>query len=135
MILALVDIATQEILSMAEEADPLGQRTLGVLTKPDLVDKGGEELVMEIVHGTKNKLNLGYCMVRNHGQQDKILSSTGRLQIERHFFYTLPWSALDKRRVGIPALHDRLRELLVDITHREFPNVKYEIDRKLSDYK
>ncbi|KAL8707023.1 MAG: hypothetical protein Q9225_007877, partial [Loekoesia sp. 1 TL-2023] len=31
VIRAPVDIATQEILSMAEEADPLGQRTLGVL--------------------------------------------------------------------------------------------------------
>jgi len=88
---------------------------------------------MELVHGTKNKLNLGYCMVRNRGQQDKALSSTDRHQIERHFFSTSPWSALDKRRVGIPALQDRLRELLVDITRREFPNVKHEIDRKLSD--
>ncbi len=130
---APVDIATQEILSMAEEADPLGQRTLGVLTKPDLVDKGGEELVMDLVHGTKNKLNLGYCMVRNRGQQEKALSSTDRHQNERHFFSTSPWSALDKSRVGIPALQDRLRELLVDITRREFPNVKYEIDRRLSD--
>jgi len=130
---APVDIATQEILSMAEEADQLGQRTLGVLTKPDLVDKGGEELVMDLVHGTKNKLNLGYCMVRNRGQQEKALSSTDRRQNERHFFSTSPWSALDKSRVGIPALQDRLRELLVDITRREFPNVKYEIDRRLSD--
>jgi hypothetical protein len=35
-----VDIATQEILERAEEVDPDGIRTLGVLTKPDLVDKG-----------------------------------------------------------------------------------------------
>ncbi|KAF6236090.1 hypothetical protein HO173_005718 [Letharia columbiana] len=77
---APVDIATQEILSLAEEADPLGQRTLGVLTKPDLLDKGGEELVMDLVRGTKNKLNLGYCMVRYRGQQDKAPSSTDRHQ-------------------------------------------------------
>jgi len=34
---ANVDIATQEILTLAEEADPDGHRILGVLTKPDLV--------------------------------------------------------------------------------------------------
>ena len=130
---APVDIATQEIISMAEEVDPLGQRTLGVLTKPDLVDKGGEDLVIDLVHGTKNKLNLGYCMVRNRGQQDKALSSADRHENERLFFSTLPWSVLDKRRVGINALQDRLRELLVDITRREFPNVKHEIDRRLSN--
>jgi len=130
---APVDIATQEILSMAEEVDPLGQRTLGVLTKPDLVDKGGEEHVMDLVYGTKNKLNLGYCMVRNRGQQDKTLTTSERHQKEKEFFSTGPWSALDKERVGVPALQDRLRELLVDITRREFPYVKHEVDKRLSD--
>ncbi|KFY17936.1 hypothetical protein V492_00265 [Pseudogymnoascus sp. VKM F-4246] len=32
-----VDIATQEIVEIAEEYDPNGERTLGVLTKPNLV--------------------------------------------------------------------------------------------------
>lgn len=90
VISAPVNIATQEILSMAEEADPLGQRTLSVLTKPDLVDKGDEELVMNLVHGIKNKLNLSYCMVRDRGQQEKALSSTDRHQNERHFFSISP---------------------------------------------
>ena len=98
---APVDIATQEILSMAEEADPLGQRTL---TKPDLVDRGGEEHVMDLVRGTKNKLNLGYCMVRNRGQQDRTLSTTDRHEKEKQFFNTEPWSNLNRERVGIPAL-------------------------------
>ncbi|KAI1933496.1 hypothetical protein LOZ66_006398 [Ophidiomyces ophidiicola] len=39
---ANVNIATQEIVEMAKELDPEGERTLGVLTKPDLVDKGAE---------------------------------------------------------------------------------------------
>ena len=43
---ANVDIATQEIAHMAEEADPEGGRTLGVLTKPDLVDEGAEDKVL-----------------------------------------------------------------------------------------
>jgi hypothetical protein len=42
---ANVDIATQEIIQMAEDADTHGQCTLGVLTKPDLVDKGAEDKV------------------------------------------------------------------------------------------
>jgi hypothetical protein len=44
---ANVDIATQEIIQMAEDADIHGQRTLGVLTKPDLVDKGAEDKVRD----------------------------------------------------------------------------------------
>ena len=34
---------------MAEDADPDGHRTLGVLTKPDLVDRGAEEKVCTIL--------------------------------------------------------------------------------------
>lgn len=42
---ANVDIATQEIIQMAEDADPDRKRTLAVLTKPDLVDRGAEKHV------------------------------------------------------------------------------------------
>lgn len=39
---ANVDIAITEILDMTAEVDLSGQRTLGILTKLDLVDKGVE---------------------------------------------------------------------------------------------
>lgn len=42
---ANVDIATQEIVRMANDADPTHSRTLGVFTKPDLVDDGAEPKV------------------------------------------------------------------------------------------
>ena len=128
---APTDIATQEILSMAEEVDPDGQRTLGVLTKPDLVDKGGEENVMDLVRGRKNQLQLGYCIVRNRGQQEIASSSSDRHQREAAFFMSEPWTSLDKDRVGIPALKERLRELLVDLTRREFSAVRSEIEKRL----
>ena len=48
---ANVDIATQEILKMAGKCDIKGERTLGVLTKPDLVDKGAENHVIDLVEG------------------------------------------------------------------------------------
>jgi hypothetical protein len=49
-----VDIATQEILERAEEVDPDGIRTLGVLTKPDLVDRGAELAVLDLVEGRRH---------------------------------------------------------------------------------
>ncbi|KAI9892257.1 MAG: Interferon-induced GTP-binding protein Mx1 [Vezdaea aestivalis] len=51
VILANVDIATQEILSMAEEVDKDGDRTLGVLSKLELVDKGAEKQIMDLLAG------------------------------------------------------------------------------------
>lgn len=43
VVLANVDLATHGTVHLAEDADPEGGRTLGVLTKPDLVDRGAEE--------------------------------------------------------------------------------------------
>jgi hypothetical protein len=75
---ANVDIATQEILEMAEDVDSHGQRTLGVLTKPDLVDKGAEPGVVELLDGTRHKLNLGWHIVRNLGQYEMNDRSSNR---------------------------------------------------------
>ncbi|XP_019481584.1 PREDICTED: interferon-induced GTP-binding protein Mx1-like [Hipposideros armiger] len=57
-----VDIATTEALSMAQEVDPDGDRTIGILTKPDLVDKGTEDKVVDVVRnlGLENVLSSEY---------------------------------------------------------------------------
>ena len=54
---ANVDIATQEILEMAEAVDNDGRRTLGILTKPDLVDIGAEHNVVDLLEGRSHNSN------------------------------------------------------------------------------
>lgn len=56
---ANVDVATQEILKLAQKCDTKGERTLGVLTKPDLVDRGAENRVVDLVEGVP--LVTEYC--------------------------------------------------------------------------
>lgn len=56
---ANVDVATQEILEMAKEVDREGDRTIGVLTKPDLADRGAESRVVDLVNGASYRLKLG----------------------------------------------------------------------------
>ena len=119
-----VDIATQEILEMAEDYDPNGQRTLGVLTKPDLVDKGAEHNVVSIVEGKSHVLKLGWCIVKNPGQEEVAKSTEDRHVAEKNFFKTRePWSTLSKDRVGNEALRVRLVEILADMVQREFIKV------------
>ncbi|KFY07961.1 hypothetical protein V492_06685 [Pseudogymnoascus sp. VKM F-4246] len=132
---ANVDIATQEILTMAEKADPKGLRTLGVLTKPDLVDKGAEDQVIDLVMGRRNKLKLGYCIVRNRAQQELNTDSDSRTRTESNLFKTAPWCLLPKHRVGIDALKFRLRDLLSEIIQREFPKIKRQIEEELHSCK
>jgi len=121
---ANVDIGTQEILEMAKEYDPEGLRTLGVLTKPDLVDRGAEHNTVDIVEGKTHTLYLGWCVVRNLSQEHLQDSSVDRQTKENEFFATEnPWKKLPKDRVGVGALQKRLVELLGDLIRREFPNV------------
>lgn len=121
---ANVDIATQEILEMAAECDREGERTLGVLTKPDLVDTGAEQHVLDLIEGKSHKLNLGWCIVRNRGQKELLESSSNRHAVERYFFMNKnPWAKVEKDRVGVEALRRRLTEILAAIVRREFGKV------------
>ncbi|KAI9823492.1 MAG: hypothetical protein M1819_001346 [Sarea resinae] len=131
---ANVDIATQEILDMAEEVDKEGVRTLGVLTKPDLVDKGAEAAVTDLIKGNKHQLRLGWHLVRNLGQRQLSDASHDRLSLERHFFASQsPWNTLEKEKIGVHSLRTRLQEILANHIRREFPKVKSEINKKLKN--
>ena len=131
---ANVDIATQEILEMAEEVDKNGHRTLGVLTKPDLVDRGAERSVIDLLQGRRQNLTLGWHVVRNPSQHE--LSggefTEDRNAVESGFFRNDPrWNKLEKDKVGIVALRNRLQEVLGAHIRREFPKVKAEISKLL----
>uniref|UniRef100_A0A4W3IQ90 Interferon-induced GTP-binding protein Mx-like n=1 Tax=Callorhinchus milii TaxID=7868 RepID=A0A4W3IQ90_CALMI len=65
-----VDIATTEALKMAQEVDPSGERTVGILTKPDLVDKGTESTIVDIVQNLVVELKKGYMIVKCRGQKE-----------------------------------------------------------------
>lgn len=121
---ANVDVATQEILQLAHDVDPENDRTLAVLTKVDLVDKGAEKRVLDLVEGRSRKMKLGWHMVRNPGQQELEDSSTDRRSLEESFFRShSPWNGVDEDKRGIESLRDRLKEVLSALVRREFPKV------------
>jgi replication fork clamp-binding protein CrfC len=62
------DLANSDGLKLAREVDPEGQRTIGVLTKVDLMDEGTD--VVDILAGRIIPLRLGYVPVVNRGQRD-----------------------------------------------------------------
>ncbi|KUI54190.1 Interferon-induced GTP-binding protein Mx1 [Cytospora mali] len=130
-----VDIATQEILKLAKDADPQGARTMGVLTKPDLApERAMQQNILDLIQGKRQDLKLGYCVVKNRGSDDENSTLQMRNDAERAFFRQEPWSAIvSSNRVGIHALKVRLRELLMDISKKEFPTVKAEITKRLAD--
>lgn len=124
VISANIDLANQEILELAKAIDPEGDRTLGVLTKPDLVDKGTEPGIIALVEGRADKLKLGWHLVRNPGQAEVNDITFDRLHQEEVFFSTqAPWNKLDPSKVGIDLLRLRLREVLTKLVRKEFSKV------------
>ncbi|SCO76713.1 related to RBTMx2 protein [Fusarium oxysporum] len=124
-----VDVATQEILELAEDYDKDGIRTLGVLTKPDLVlEPGAQAAVCDLIHGKKRPLTLGYFLVRNRGPNLKSEDQSELDQILR----TQPWISLPQDRVGIPALKEQLGSLLFEITQREYPKLLQDVSSQIS---
>ncbi|KAK7745406.1 Dynamin-related GTPase protein [Cytospora paraplurivora] len=65
---ANVDIVNSEALKLARYVDALGRRTIGVLTKVDLMDHGTN--AMDILSGRVYPLKLGWIGVVNRSQQD-----------------------------------------------------------------
>ena len=61
--------------------DPKGERTLGVVTKPDLVDKGAEDPVMHVINN-QSSVSLGmngFLDTRNTGSKCLVLVLVQRL--------------------------------------------------------
>uniref|UniRef100_A0A8C2Z1V4 Interferon-induced GTP-binding protein Mx n=2 Tax=Cyclopterus lumpus TaxID=8103 RepID=A0A8C2Z1V4_CYCLU len=131
-----VDIATTEALKMAQEVDPNGDRTLGILTKPDLVDKGTEESVVEIVHNEVIHLKKGYMIVRCRGQKEitERVSLTEATEREKAFFNDhLHFNTLyNDGHAGIPKLAEKLTLELVLHIERSLPRLEEQIEEKLA---
>jgi len=87
---ANVDLVNSEALKLARQVDPQGKRTIGVLTKLDLMDHGTNAL--EILSGRVYPLKLGFIGVVNRSQHDiqENKSLAEALKAEQEFFRLHP---------------------------------------------
>uniref|UniRef100_A0A2I3SZ44 MX dynamin like GTPase 1 n=1 Tax=Pan troglodytes TaxID=9598 RepID=A0A2I3SZ44_PANTR len=126
-----VDIATTEALSMAQEVDPEGDRTIGILTKPDLVDKGTEDKVVDVVRNLVFHLKKGYMIVKCRGQQEiqDQLSLSEALQREKIFFQDHPYfrDLLEEGKATVPCLAEKLTSELITHICKSLPLLENQI--------
>ena len=83
---ANTDLAIQEILDLASDVDEHGGRTLGVLTKPDLVDKDAERDIIDLLEGRAHPMELGWHVIRNSRQQQSQDPTLERDNLEKDLF-------------------------------------------------
>ncbi|XP_027011885.2 interferon-induced GTP-binding protein Mx2-like isoform X2 [Tachysurus fulvidraco] len=130
-----VDIATTEALKMAQEVDPEGKRTLAILTKPDLIDKGTEKNIMDIIRNQVIPLSKGYVIVkcRSQKQIDDKISLTEATRVEREFFRRHEYFSclLSEERATIQCLATKLTQDLVDHIKKSLPLISEEIKKQL----
>lgn len=134
------DIETQGVLSLAREVDPKGVRTVGVLTKPDMVEEACHGQWIDVLVGKKYPLKLGYYMVKNPNQKQLLEGITFEQarDVERQFFKSSkPWKNLNQlaNRFGVDALRSDLSKILVALTNRLKPGLIKEVSQKLHDDK
>lgn len=129
------ETANQKVFTLAKEADPSGLRTLGVLTKPDALQRGDEKRIIEVARNNVTQLNHGWFVVRNRSTQEITDGVTleQRDHNEREFFSLSPWKSLPQDRVGITALEKFLRTLLDEHVKKEFPNLVKEMNVMIED--
>ncbi|KAK6538210.1 hypothetical protein TWF694_011091 [Orbilia ellipsospora] len=126
---ANVDIANQEVLQLAKAVDPEGERTLGIITKPDRVEAGAELEVLRTASNKSYRLALGYFVVRNRGPSEMELSRRDRDSAEREFFSRQKyWNTLPKDRVGIQSLKEYLGKLIFERFRNDLPHIQSEIE-------
>ncbi|QEU62589.1 Dnm1 [Kluyveromyces lactis] len=121
---ANVDLVNSESLKLAREIDPHGKRTIGVITKLDLMDQGTNAL--DILSGKLYPLKLGFVGVVNRSQQDiqQNKSVEEALNSEEQFFAKHPVYRTISTRCGTRYLAKLLNQVLMNHIRDKLPDIK-----------
>jgi len=127
------DLANSDALSLARIADPEGVRTIGVLTKLDLMDPGTD--ATEILDNRCMQLKMGHVGVVNRGQLDVAADVSVRegLKKEETFFASHSAYRNLKQRCGTGTLSRILVNSLVHKIKDVLPDIRSRISLLVQD--
>ncbi|XP_023900849.1 phragmoplastin DRP1E [Quercus suber] len=127
------DIATSDAIKIAREVDPKGERTFGVLTKLDLMDKGTNAL--EVLEGRSYRLQHPWVGIVNRSQADinKNVDMIAARQREREFFATSPDYGHLSSKMGSEYLAKLLSKHLESVIKARIPGIASLINRSIDE--
>eukprot|EP00922_Rhytidocystis_sp_ex-Travisia-forbesii_P068479 GHVS01101997.1.p1 GENE.GHVS01101997.1~~GHVS01101997.1.p1 ORF type:complete len:774 (-),score=103.87 GHVS01101997.1:165-2486(-) len=129
---ANADMSTSDALQIARRVDPNGLRTIGVITKLDIMDRGMDAAKMLL--GEEVPLRLGYTGLVNRSQADirEGKSIQQAIQHEKEFFSSHGvYRALTPGLCGVGSLVDKLTKVLFRHIKNFLPEIKREISNKM----
>ncbi|XP_030063792.1 dynamin-1 isoform X5 [Microcaecilia unicolor] len=125
------DLANSDALKISKEVDPQGQRTIGVITKLDLMDEGTD--AREVLENKLLPLRRGYIGVVNRSQKDidgkKDIQAA--LAAERKFFLSHPSYRHLADRMGTPYLQKALNQQLTNHIRDTLPGLRNKLQSQL----
>ncbi|EEA23168.1 mitochondrial dynamin GTPase Msp1 [Talaromyces marneffei ATCC 18224] len=134
-----VDLANSTALRASRRVDPRGERTIGVITKMDLVDA---ERGASILTDKKYPLRLGYVGVVSRVPQTTTLFSRGSGNItnaivknEKAYFSAHPgyFGPDSETSVGVPILREKLMNVLEQTMARSLAGTRDAISQELEE--
>uniref|UniRef100_A0A667XGC5 Interferon-induced GTP-binding protein Mx n=1 Tax=Myripristis murdjan TaxID=586833 RepID=A0A667XGC5_9TELE len=128
---ANTDLANSDALKIAKEVDPQGLRTIGVITKLDLMDEGTD--AKDILENKLLPLRRGYIGVVNRSQKDIDGKKDIRaaLAAERKFFLSHPAYRHMAERMGTPHLQKTLNQQLTNHIRDTLPGLRSKLQSQL----
>ena len=130
------DFGNAEALKLAKQHDPHGTRTLGVVTKSDLV-KSDSDIVQRIKMEGKNiQLELGFIALRcrTPSEVKKGISRSEAMEAEQNLFSTHPLlSQLASTQWGLHSLVRQIVNVQADRVENFIPEIKHLLSTRLID--
>ncbi|KAK4744911.1 hypothetical protein SAY87_011223 [Trapa incisa] len=125
------DLATSDAIKISREVDPTGERTFGVLTKIDLMDKGTD--AVDILEGKSYRLKYPWFGVVNRSQADinKNVDMIAARRRERDYFSTTPEYKHLGHRMGSEHLAKMLSKHLENVIKSKIPGIQSLISKTL----
>ncbi|KMZ63925.1 Dynamin [Zostera marina] len=117
------DIATSDAIKLAREVDPSGERTFGVLTKLDLMDKGTDAL--DVIEGRSYRLQHPWVGIVNRSQADinKNVDMMAARRKEREYFASSPEYGHLASKMGSEYLAKLLSKHLEIVIRSRIPSI------------
>ncbi|XP_052408667.1 dynamin-3 isoform X4 [Carassius gibelio] len=128
---ANTDLANSDALKLSKEVDPQGLRTIGVITKLDLMDEGTD--ARDILENKLLPLRRGYIGVVNRSQKDIDGKKDIRaaMAAERKFFLSHPSYRHMAERMGTPHLQKTLNQQLTNHIRDTLPGLRSKLQSQL----
>lgn len=127
------DIATSDAIKLSREVDPAGERTFGVLTKLDLMDKGTN--AVDVLEGRAYQLQHPWVGIVNRSQADinKNVDMIAARRKEREFFATSPDYGHLASKMGSEHLAKLLSKHLESVIRIRLPGITSLIKKTIEE--